>query len=363
MRTIFFEKSKPLVIFIVFLFVSMIACEETVDSAAGNPQKLGVILNNSNESSRNRGNAAKALAETGDPAAVEILLQSIDECDKTEAIWCHDVIMALGKLGDQRAAEPLKGLLDHEIYQFNVTNALEKLGDPNAIVLLIETVYQDTLNTSESHRSEENALKSYDDLVIKVNSMSTSSGSQAFKAVRDALPGLDVDPPEIEEMKSLDASCLKYRLGLSALLASGDPGVEATLISELDANRNCSWLLPHGLAKFYNYDPEKLLPFLKNEDIVTASQFATILVHVGSPGTEEHLISVLRECLNKMTVNDFFCANSIAAKFYFSKNVQLSDAAIQWASENNYDFSLVGPGYGEYEGPIWNDQNYAPYFK
>lgn len=365
MRIDFFEKSRPLVLFMVLLFVTMMACGTSVDSAGGDAQRLIEILTNPDESPQNRREAAAALGDLGDPAAVEPLLLTLGECDKTEGAWCQNVIEALGKLGDSRAVEPLIGSLDHATYKNNILRALNELGDPGAIVPLIQTVYMETLNTKKDFRSEDKTMRSYDDLSITVDSLASRSGSQAFKPIKDALPQFDVDPPEIEELNSLEARCLKYRLGISALLATQDPDIEAVLGSELDAKRNCDWLLPHAFAKFYNYEAEKLLPFLKTENVVTASQFVRILIHIGYPGTEEAMILVLNNCSEELAKYDLdlFCANSIAAEFYYSKNAKLSEAAGQWALEHDYDFSLVGPGYGEYSGPIWNDLDFDPYFK
>jgi len=88
-----------------------------------------------------RVNAASTLGESGNPRAVEPLIEALG--DDEEFGRCAVAAEALGRLGDRRALEPLKEAFgDRESVRCAAAAALEKPGEPmwQRIVLTIQSI-------------------------------------------------------------------------------------------------------------------------------------------------------------------------------------------------------------------------------
>ena len=244
------------------LLLVLTACGKSVKALkdAGDVQGLISILGGADEEGWTRKDAALALGEIGDPAAVEPLIRYMQECAETldahssndEWQACHDAIgpvsRILGEMGDARAVEPLIEMLeDHWVHE-EAVQALGMLKDTRAILPLIETLDHGTSQFTDM--GERYGM--HKDVIL---ALAANAPPETFDALRDALPGFHAQQAE---------KCLKYRLALDALLAMQDPRIETLLLSLLKTyDMDCDAGIPYFLAELWDFDTAKLLPFIK----------------------------------------------------------------------------------------------------
>jgi hypothetical protein len=242
------------------LLLGLSACGKSINSleAERDVQGLITILEDSNKDGYSRKDAALALGEIGDPAAVEPLIRYLQECAETlgnpssndEWQACFDarkpVSEILGKMGDARVVEPLIEMLDAEEVHDEAVQALGMLNDPRAILPLIDTLDHATNQFTD-------IAERWGDLHPIVLNLAANASPETFESLQNALPGF-----------LAEEGCDKYRLGLDTLIATHDPRIEAVLLSELKAwDEDCGQYLPDMIVEFYEYDPVKLLPLIK----------------------------------------------------------------------------------------------------
>jgi hypothetical protein len=244
------------------LLLMLTACGKSVKALkdAGDVQGLISILGDADEEGSTRKDAALALGEIGDPAAVESLVRYMQECAETldahssndEWQACFDAIgpvsEILGWMGDARAVEPLIDMLeDHWVHE-EAVRALGMLKDPRAILPLIETIDHGTSQFTEI--SERYGI--HKDVIL---ALAPNAPPEIFDALRDALPGFRAQEAE---------RCMKYQLALDALDAMQDPRIETLFLSLLKTyDMDCDAGIPDRLAELWHFDTAKLLPFIK----------------------------------------------------------------------------------------------------
>ena len=96
--------------------------------------------------------AARILADLGDPAAVPALSEELPRC--TEASVCRPLVQALGKLRDRRATAPLVTHLAAVMDRADTVVALGEIGDPSAVPALIERLTVDEYVTVRAAAAE-----------------------------------------------------------------------------------------------------------------------------------------------------------------------------------------------------------------
>ena len=258
-------KGKTLFLGLVLLLV-LTACGKSVNELkdAGDVQGLISILGDADEKGWTRKDAALALGEIGDPAAVEPLIRYMQECAegldagrasmRSEEEWqaCFDarkpVSEILGRMGDTRAVEPLIAMLENHWVHEEVVQALGMLNDPRAILPLIETIDHGTSQFTEI--SERYGI--HKDVIL---ALALNAPPEIFDALRDVLPGFRAQDAE---------RCMKYRLALDALDAMQDPRIETLFLSLLKTyDMDCDAGIPYRLAELWHFDTAKLLPFIK----------------------------------------------------------------------------------------------------
>jgi len=159
------------------------------------------------------------------------------------------VIAILGRLGDQRAVDPLIDMLDNEWGHDSAVQALGKLGDSRAIIPLINTI---------DHGSNQ-----FTDLTERAATHSNAVLALAANATPDVFDALSQSLASFYGEKAL---CSKYSLAIDALMAMQDPRIENILVSEMRTNNgDCKDDLPYLLAEIYDNDPVRLLPLLKTD--------------------------------------------------------------------------------------------------
>ena len=127
-----------------------------------------------------------ALGRIGDPRAVEPLIKAFDECRYGDDVAGGSIAYALGEIGDQRAVEPLIKTLKHPnaYTRRKAATALGMIGDPRAIEPLISAL--------GDHRSRDVWYAAMDALVkigepagkvlIKASTYPDDALSERFKA-------------------------------------------------------------------------------------------------------------------------------------------------------------------------------------
>jgi PBS lyase HEAT-like repeat len=268
--------SLPMVkYFFLVLVISIVlpACGKSIDSLKedGDIQGLVTILEDPQEKRTTRTEAAWALSEIGGPSVVEPLIRYMQECRETtekttpatNKEWGDTVdaiaplVSIMGRMGDQRAVDPLIDMLENEWGHDSAVQALGKLGDPRAIPPLINTIdhgtnqFTDLAERTDTHRSVVLALVA-------------NATSETFDALSQWLPVFYGEK----------APCSKYRLTMDALMAMQDPRMENILLSEMRSYRGeCKEDLASYVTDFYKNDPAGLLSLLKTDTSGAIAKF------------------------------------------------------------------------------------------
>lgn len=256
----------------LILLLALTACGKSVKALheAGDVQGLITVLNDANAKGPTRKEAALALGVIGEPAAVEPLIRYLQECAdglaagrssfQSEQDWqaCFDAVkpvsQILGKLGDTRAVEPLIGMLENHWVHDEAVQALGMLQDARAILPLIVSIDQGLGQFDEV----EKRWAAVEPIVLKLAAQATP---ETFESLREALPGFKA---EKQDATRIGERCRKYRLALFALEATQDPRLEALLLSRLETfDSDCDLDVPSMIARLYDYNAAKLLPFIK----------------------------------------------------------------------------------------------------
>ena len=257
------------------LLLTMSACGQSVEKlqSEGDVQGLIRILEDQDEKGYRKKDAALALGEIGGDEAVEPLIRYMQECAVTMSSqssndeWqaCFDasepVMLSLANMGGSKVFEFLITMLDDEEMHEESVKALTVLNDPQAILPLISTL--------------DHALGKFDDveerwvdISLILDDLAPNAKSETFESVRDALPGL----------RNEEDDCRKYKIALNALSIMPNSRVESVLLSRLKTYDSvCDSNLPSMIAEFYDYDPVKLMPFIKQG---YPSDFASIYYHL-----------------------------------------------------------------------------------
>lgn len=262
-----------------------------------------------------RKQAAEALGELGDPAAVEPLIQTLNTwvtAGTNDLDEIGTVAVALGKLGDARAVEPLIAALQAKRWKMStkrdIIAALGSLRDSRAVMPLIQSL----LSKGEYESS------SYDTVLSALNGI----GDSAFVPLTEALPGLRDE-------------CLRHKAVTAALGWSTNPTTQSVLEVELKAPEQCSRQnAAEALYVLFKRDVHKLLPYLKSKE--TVAIYAQV-IHAGQTGTETALIAALKQ----------FGDKKMAQAYLNSGNSLLTTAAKDWAAGHGFYIQSLPGGGGQ----------------
>ncbi len=312
--------------FVVILLL-MLAVTITGCSSTPNSELISAITTNAD--AQQRKTAAETLAGRGDAASVK----SIAAVAST----------------NRYAAEGLETMTD-TFERSGTTSAIRCLGEvktERAVYILWKML------TSPTSGTEDTKIEAAKSLGVTGSESSISGLVSAYKLC----PSEAVKTSVRDTLKNLGASAVKPLVSglveqdtdwIAGVLADiGDPAVPLLVEKLKDERREVRFGAAMALVKMKDKNPKAVAPFmamLANHDLQGMADNYPFFIKLGSPGTEETLVEVIREHGDMTMCLDYLnCGNQ-----------RLDEAGREWARNNGYN---VYTAPGSHGGPKWGEGN------
>ncbi|WP_119071418.1 HEAT repeat domain-containing protein [Aggregatilinea lenta] len=240
--------------------------------------------------------AATALGQLGDVQAVESLIVGLKD---ESIVVCNEAAAALGQIRDTRAVEPLIAMLNENSYA--AAQALEEIGDPRTIELLLMVIKDDNGNARK--RADSTLIKigvrAVEPLIVALKDQDASVRGIAAQALGKIGDSRAVEPL-IVALKDQDPSV--RRIAAQALGKIGDSrAVEPLIVALKDQDPSVRGIAAQALGKIGDSRAvEPLLAALKDQDDLVCHDASWALKQVKNSQTIEPLVAALKDDNNSV---------------------------------------------------------------